>query len=111
VQLCEITVIKKSGDRTPFDRDKLARSLYMAVRKRPINTDQVERLITSIVRRIESSGETEIPSRSIGEMVLESLRTVDPVAYIRFASVYRDFAETKDFEDIIVSLRSSAEEE
>jgi len=105
VQLCEIIVLKKSGDRTPFEREKLARSVYSAVRKRGMDTEQVERVINGIVRKIESSGESEITSQQIGDMVLDSLKTLDPVAYIRFASVYKDFAHAKDFEELIEALK------
>ncbi len=105
VQLCEITILKKSGDRTPFEREKLARSVYSAVRKRGMDTEQVERVINSIVRKLESSGESEVSTKQIGEMVLDSLKTLDPVAYIRFASVYKDFAEAKDFEELIETLK------
>ena len=100
VQLRELTVIKKNGQREPFDRDKLARSIYTALRKRPHETDRVERIINSMVRQLESSGETEIPSDMIGELVMEALASLDPVAYIRFASVYRNFREAKDFRRI-----------
>lgn len=105
VQLCEITVIKKSGDRTPFEREKLARSVYSAVRKRGMDTEQVERVINSIVRKLESSGESEVSSKQIGDMVLDSLKTLDPVAYIRFASVYKDFTQAGDFETLIETLK------
>lgn len=105
VQLCEVVVIKRKGDRAPFERDKLARSIYMAVRKRPMNTEQVERLINGLVRKIETKGDTEISSKEIGEMVLESLQSLDPVAYIRFASVYKEFTKAEDFENLIRTLK------
>src|SRR6201984_730553 len=97
VQLRELTVIKKDGQREPFDRDKLARSIYIALRKRTFERDRVERVINSIVRQLESSGESDIPSDEVGELVMEALATLDQVAYIRFASVYRNFREAKDF--------------
>ena len=102
VQLRELTVIKKHGQREPFDRDKLARSIYIALRKRPVEPDRVERIINSLVRQLESSGETDIPSDVIGGLVMEALASLDQVAYIRFASVYRNFREAKDFGDFVV---------
>lgn len=110
VQLCEITVIKNSGDRMAFDRDKLAKSIYTALRKRPMNTEQIECVVSGIVRKIETSGENEITTQSIGVMVLDSLKELDAVAYIRFASVYRDFSNTKDFTDIISTLENREDE-
>ena len=104
VQLRELVVIKKNGHRMPFDRDKLARSIAIAVRKRPVDADRVERIINSIQRRLESSGENEIPSTMIGEMVMEALYNMDQVAYVRFASVYKNFREAKDFEDFVGKL-------
>ena len=101
VQLRELTVIKKNGHREPFDRDKLARSIYIALRKRPFEPERVERIINSLVRQLESSGETEIPSDMIGGLVMEALASLDQVAYIRFASVYRNFREAKDFGDFV----------
>jgi transcriptional repressor NrdR len=101
VQLRELTVIKKHGQREPFDRDKLARSIYIALRKRPVEPDRVERIINSLVRQLESSGETDIPSDVIGGLVMEALASLDQVAYIRFASVYRNFREAKDFGDFV----------
>jgi transcriptional repressor NrdR len=97
VQLRELTIVKRSGRRAPFDREKLARSVTMALRKRPVEPDRVERMISGIVRRLESLGETEIGSHVIGEMTMEALKNLDEVAYVRFASVYRDFRETGDF--------------
>ncbi len=96
-----MTVIKKHGQREPFDRDKLARSIYIALRKRPVEPDRVERIINSLVRQLESSGETDIPSDVIGGLVMEALASLDQVAYIRFASVYRNFREAKDFGDFV----------
>src|SRR5579872_5179183 len=97
VQLRELTIIKRSGRRTPFERDKLARSISVAIRKRPIDPERVERMISSIVRRLESLGETDLPSSAVGELVMEQLKALDDVAYVRYASVYRDFKETQDF--------------
>lgn len=107
IQLRELTVVKKSGKREVFDRDKLARSIEIACRKRPIDEGKIERLVSGVVRRLESGGETEIDVGSIGEMVMEGLQTLDPVAYIRFASVYRDFREARDFETFVGSLSGS----
>lgn len=104
VQLRDLTVVKKNGQREPFDRDKLARSIYVAIRKRPVEPERVERMINSIVRQLESSGEPDIPSDMIGEHVMEALATLDQVAYIRFASVYRNFREAKDFEAALAEL-------
>ena len=97
VQLRELTIVKRSGRRVPFDRDKLARSLSFALRKRPVEPEKVERMISAIVRQLESLGETEIASTTVGEMVMAALKTTDEVAYVRFASVYRNFRETADF--------------
>lgn len=104
VYLRELTVVKKTGTRVPFDRDKLARSIMIAVRKRPIDEQQVDRIVNSIQRRLESSGESEIPSTMIGEMVMDALASVDQVAYVRFASVYRNFREARDFEEFLGKL-------
>ena len=106
VQLRELAVIKRSGRRTVFDRDKLARSVQVALRKRPVEAERIERLISSIVRQLESLGETEIRSEQIGELVMEGLKTLDDVAYVRFASVYRNFREAKDFENLLGELSS-----
>ncbi|MEQ8585853.1 MAG: transcriptional regulator NrdR [Thalassobaculaceae bacterium] len=106
VQLRELTVIKKTGKRVPFDRDKLARSIQIALRKRPVDPERIERLVTGIVRRLESMGESEIPSDVIGEMVMDALANVDPVAYVRFASVYKNFREAKDFENFVEEIQS-----
>jgi transcriptional repressor NrdR len=97
VQLRELTIVKRSGRRTPFDRDKLARSIMIAIRKRPIEPERVERMISAIVRQLESMGETELPSSAVGELVMKQLKQLDDVAYVRYASVYRDFRETQDF--------------
>ena len=104
VQLRELTVIKRNGRRVPFDRDKLVRSLQISLRKRPVDPERVERVVNGIVRRLESSGESEIPSTQIGELVMDALRALDPVAYVRFASVYRNFREARDFEEFISDL-------
>ncbi|MCX7355637.1 MAG: transcriptional regulator NrdR [Alphaproteobacteria bacterium] len=104
VQLRELTVVKKDGQRMPFDREKLMRSINLATRKRPIEPDRIERMINGIVRRLESSGESDVPSHVIGELVMDALASLDPVAYVRFASVYRNFREAKDFEEFVGSL-------
>ena len=104
VQLRDLVVIKKNGERTMFDRDKLARSIQIAVRKRPVNPERVEKVVNSIQRRLESSGEAEIQSRVIGEYVMEALSKLDHIAYIRFASVYKDFREVKDFENFVETI-------
>lgn len=104
IQLRELTVVKKDGERVPFDRDKLARSMAIALRKRPVPQEKVERLINSIVRRLESSGESEVASNAIGELVMEGLGALDSVAYVRYASVYRNFREARDFEAFVGNL-------
>ena len=104
VQLRELTVIKRNGRRVPFDRDKLVRSLQISLRKRPVDPERVERVVNSIQRRLESSGEAEISSNTIGELVMEALAALDQVAYVRFASVYRNFREAKDFEEFVGKL-------
>ncbi len=97
VQLRDLTVLKTDGRRAPFDRDKLAKSIRIACRKRPVEEDRIERIVNGIQRRLEMEAESEIPSRRIGEMVMEALKAVDEVAYVRFASVYENFSEAKDF--------------
>ena len=104
VQLREITVLKTDGRRAPFDREKLARSIRVALRKRPVDEDRIERIVNGIQRRLEGGGDAEITSKAIGEMVMDTLKALDPVAYVRFASVYRNFREAKDFEAFIGSL-------
>jgi transcriptional repressor NrdR len=104
VQLRELTVVKSDGRRVAFDRDKLARSLRIALRKRPVQEERVERILNSIVRQLEASGDSDVSSKQIGELMMDTLREVDPVAYVRFASVYRNFREAKDFEDFLGSL-------
>ncbi len=111
VQLRELTLIKKNGQRVPFDRDKLERSILIATRKRPVDPDRIDRMINGIVRRLESSGESDIPSEAVGEMVMEALAGLDPVAYVRFASVYRNFREAKDFEDFVEQLGGSKDKD
>ena len=98
VQLRDITVIKTDGRRVPFEREKLARSIRVALRKRPVDEDRIEKLVNSIQRRLETEGESDIPSNKIGEIVMETLKELDQVAYVRFASVYRNFGEAKDFQ-------------
>jgi transcriptional repressor NrdR len=104
VQLRELTVLKKSGKRAPFDRDKLARSVQVALRKRPVDPERVDRMINGVVRQLESQGEPEINSERIGELVMEGLKTLDEVAYVRFASVYRNFREARDFGPLLDEL-------
>ena len=101
VQLRELIIIKKNGNRTVFDREKLVRSIDISCRKRPVKPDQVELITNSIQRRLESSGEPEIPSKVVGELVMDALKELDRVAYLRFASVYKDFQETDDFRSFI----------
>lgn len=107
VQLRELTVVKRNGRRVPFDRDKLARSVEIALRKRPVEPERVDNMISDIVRKLESRGESEVDSQTVGRFVMDALRGVDDVAYVRYASVYKDFREAKDFEDIIEELSTS----
>ena len=109
VQLRELIVIKRNGRRVPFDRDKLLRSVQIALRKRPVEPERVDQMVSKIVRELESQGESEVSSETIGEMVMAYLRELDDVAYVRFASVYRNFREAKDFERVLGEL--SGEEE
>lgn len=104
VQLRELTVIKANGERRMFDRDKIARSLSIALRKRPVDPEIVEQTVNRVVQKLESQGESDIPSQMIGQMVMEELIALDKVAYIRYASVYRNFREAKDFEDFVEKL-------
>jgi len=104
VQLRELTVIKRNGRRVPFDRDKLVRSLQIALRKRPVEPERIDRMVSAIVRELEAQGESDVSSEAVGEMVMEHLRAVDDVAYVRFASVYRDFREKRDFEALLGEL-------
>ncbi len=109
IQLRELTVVKKTGQRVPFDRDKLMRSILIATRKRPVEHDRIERMVSGIVRRLESLGESEIQSNVIGEMVMDALSNLDQVAYVRFASVYRNFREARDFETFVGELSGESE--
>jgi transcriptional repressor NrdR len=111
VQLRELTVIKRAGRRVAFDRDKLSRSVEIALRKRPVEPDRVERMVSGIVRQLESMGESEIPSSAIGQLVMEALRGLDPVAYVRFASVYRDFREAADFHEVLGEIAEGTDGE
>lgn len=104
VHLREVTVLKTDGRRVPFDREKLARSIRIALRKRPVDEDRVERIVNGIQRRMETEADSEVTSRQIGETVMEALRAVDQVAYVRFASVYRNFGEAKDFRAFLGEL-------
>jgi transcriptional repressor NrdR len=104
VQLRDVTVVKRSGRRVPFDRDKLHRSITIALRKRPVSVERIERLVNGLVRQIESQGESEIAAEEIGQLVMEGLKGLDDVAYVRFASVYRNFREAKDFETVLGEL-------
>jgi transcriptional repressor NrdR len=104
VQLRELMVVKRSGRRVPFDRDKLQRSVEIALRKRPADPERVERMINGIVRQLESLGDSEVSSEQIGELIMEGLKGLDDVAYVRFASVYKNFREAKDFEELIGKL-------
>ena len=108
VQLRELVGGKKNGDKERFDREKLELSLQLAVRKRPVAPERVEKIVTSIQRRLESSGETEISSRVIGEYAMEALAALDNVAYVRFASVYKDFCEVSDFEEFVAQIDEMA---
>lgn len=104
VQLRELTVVKRSGRRTAFDRDKLQTSIEVALRKRPVAPERIERMVNGIVRQLESAGEGEVSSSTIGELVMEGLKSLDDVAYVRFASVYKNFREARDFEAILGQL-------
>jgi transcriptional repressor NrdR len=108
IQLRELSVIKTEGKREPFDREKLERSLSVACRKRPVDNTQIEKLASAIQRQLETLGESEIESKQIGEFVMDGLKALDSVAYIRFASVYKDFSEAKDFEDFAGSVVEAA---
>ncbi len=104
VQLRELVVVKSDGRRVAFDRDKLSRSIHVALRKRPIEEERIERIVNGIVRQLEASGESEIASKQVGELVMDTLKELDSVAYVRFASVYRNFREAKDFEEFVGTL-------
>jgi len=110
VQLRELSVVKSDGEKVLFERDKLLRSLQIALRKRPVEEDRMERIVNSIQRRLETLGESEIPTKVIGEMVMEHLAELDQVAFVRFASVYRNFREAKDFEAFIGNLDSEQDD-
>ncbi len=111
VQLRELTVVKKNGSRAPFDRDKLERSVLLSTRKRPVEPDRIDRMINGIVRRLESRGENEVKSEIVGGMVMEALANLDQVAYVRFASVYRNFREAKDFEEFVGELGGGGQDD
>ncbi len=111
VQLRDLVVIKRTGRKVPFDRDKLHRSFDIALRKRNVDPDRVERAVTGIVRQLESSGESEVSTDQIGLLVMEALKSLDDVAYVRFASVYRNFREPKDFQDVLGELKGEPEAE
>lgn len=104
VQLRELTVVKKTNRRVPFDRDKLMRSVQIALRKRPVDPERVERMVSGIVRRLENMGDGDIKSQTIGRLVMEGLKGLDDVAYVRFASVYKDFREARDFKELLGEL-------
>ncbi len=104
VQLRDLMVIKRSGRRVPFDRDKLARSVDLALRKRPVEPERVERMVSGIVRQLESMGESDISAEVIGQFIMDALQSLDSVAYVRFASVYKNFRETKDFEEFLGTI-------
>jgi transcriptional repressor NrdR len=105
IQLRELVVVKKDGAREPFERDKVLRSMHIALRKREVDAERIERIVNSLVRQLESSGETEIASKTIGEMVMKALETLDKVAYVRYASVYKDFQEPGEFSQFVDRLR------
>lgn len=110
VQLRELFVVKSSGKKAPFDRDKLMQSVQIAVRKRDVDSDRVEQMVSGLVRRLESLGDSEIPSKKVGELVMEGLANLDDVAYVRYASVYKNFREAKDFEQFIDRLEDNEQE-
>ena len=110
VQLRELTVVKSENRREPFDRGKLERSVAIAVRKRPVPQERIDKLVSSIQRQLEVSGDSEVSSATIGEMVMNGLKALDPVAYIRFASVYKDFREARDFEEFAGSVTEAGSE-
>ena len=110
VQLRELTIVKKNGQRVPFDRDKLMRSVLVATRKRPVEPERIDRMISGVVRQLESLGETELSSDVIGKIVMDALSNLDQVAYVRFASVYRNFREARDFEEFIGELSGAKDD-
>ena len=109
IQLRELIIVKNTGRKVPFDRDKLMRSVQVALRKRPVEPERIERMVSGIVRRLENLGETEIPAKMVGELVMEGLYALDQVAYVRFASVYRNFREAKDFEEFLGEMSGQPE--
>ena len=109
IQLRDLYILKKDGARQAFDRNKLERSIAIACRKRPIDPDRIDRLVSAIQRQIETSGESEIPADSVGQMVMDGLKALESVAYIRFASVYKDFTEARDFEAIADAVQEGGE--
>lgn len=109
VQLRDLVVVKKNGLRVPFDRDKLARSIETALHKRAISSDRVEKVVSSIVRQLETSGDPEVTTTTIGDLAMQALINLDPVAYVRFASVYHEFSDVKDFVDFISKMTSSVQ--
>ena len=111
VQLRDLVVLKSDGKREPFDRDKVLKSMSVALRKRPISEDQVERMVNSIVRRLETSGEGEVVTKQIGEAVMDSLAELDQIAYVRYASVYKDFREVSDFNEFLSDIGDRVEAE
>ena len=110
VQLRELSVVKRDGRRVPFDRDKLMRSVQVSLRKRPVEDDKVERMVSGIVRQLESTGDAEVPAERIGTLVMEGLQGLDKIAYIRFASVYKNFREAKDFSDMLNQMSADEPE-
>ena len=111
VQLRDLVVVKKNGKREAFDRDKLERSIRIALQKRPVDPDRVDQMISGIVRRLESQGETDVQSDNIGAIVMETLARIDTVAYVRFASVYKNFQEADDFEDFVAQLNPKTDKD
>lgn len=105
IQLRDLVVIKNSGEKQPFDREKLYRSLKLALQKRPVHSDQIQQVVNGIVRQLETLGESDIPSKLIGEKAMEALAVLDPVGYVRYASVYKDFREVSDFRDFVGDLK------
>ena len=110
VQLRELTIVKKNGQRVPFDREKLMRSVLVATRKRPVEPERIDRMISGVVRQLESLGETELSSDVIGKIVMDALSNLDQVAYVRFASVYKNFREARDFEAFIGELSGAKDD-
>ena len=111
IQLRELTIIKNTGRKVPFERDKLMRSVQVALRKRPVEPERIERMVSGIVRRLENLGESEVPAKLVGELVMEGLYALDQVGYVRFASVYRNFREAKDFEEFLGEMSIQSDDE